>query len=286
MAQRGRASWRPGDEEGEPPEPKKDSPAHPSTQMMRASDVKRKPPSKPPPRRAAPIGPEPDDHAGRSLSNLPRPPSDAYNAGSSDDDLPPGASPFASYAPGSMDLTRDAEVGTESSNQILAIVGGLGFMLLMAVVTVLAILMIGIFTWSQQDDGIAAIDEDDPEHIRDTDDIPDIIEIQPRPRSGPRTGDPDADDPDAPAVPVPITTGTISIEIPKTAFFHSLEINCPDANISRRASFRNRRASTSGVPIAEECIVTFQGSEPAQTTIHGGQNKVCVSFNPTECREQ
>ncbi|NCG21731.1 MAG: hypothetical protein GWP91_22165 [Rhodobacterales bacterium] len=285
MAKRGRTSWRPGDKKGEPRDPPKDSAAHPSTQMMKVSDVKRKAHSKPPPRRPTPRQAEPDDHAGRSLSNLPRPPADVFDAGG-DDDEPDGASPFASYAPGSVDLTRAAEVGTESSNQILAIIGGLSFMLILAIFTVLAILMIGIFTWSQQDDGIAAIDDDDPTHIRDTDDIPDIIDIQPRPSSRPRTGGPDAGDPDAPTEPVPITTGNISIEVPKSAFFHSLEINCPDAGISRRANFRKQRASTSGIPIGEECTVTFQGSEPARTTISGGQNKVCITFNPTECRTQ
>ncbi len=284
MAQGGRSSWRPGDSDGKAKGPKKDPAARPSTQMMRSSDVKRKPSTKPPPRRPDPSEPAPDAHGGRGLSNIPGPPADAPAAPPPSGAPTDGSSPFANYAPGSVDLARDAAVGTESSNQILAIVGGLGFMLVMGIVTIIAILMIGLFTWSQQDDGLASTDPDDPGHIRDTDDIPDIIDIQPKPRSGPRAG-PDGGDPDAPAEPVPITTGPISIEIPKSVFFHSLEINCPDAGISRRATFRNRKASTSGVPIGEECMVTFQGSEPAKTTIHGGQNKICVSFNPTECRE-
>ena len=82
----------------------------------------------------------------------------------------------------------------------------------------------------------------------------------------------------------PVTTGPITIEVPDDVFFHSLEINCPDAGIRRRASFRRNKASTSGVPIAEECTVTFQGSEPAKTTIRGGQRKKCLNFNPTDCR--
>ena len=196
-----------------------------------------------------------------------------------------GASPFSGYAPTADELAHAAAAGAESSNQVAAIVLGMGFVLSVATVLVLIILGIGLFAWSQSqnNDGVADGDGDPKGHIRDTA-VGKIKDPQPRaaPRPGPGGGEPDPEDPEAPVVAP--TTGPVSITVPEKVFFHSLEINCPDAGIRRRAKFRGRKASTTGVPINEDCAVTFQGSEPAKTYISGGQDKDCVSFNPTECR--
>jgi hypothetical protein len=173
-------------------------------------------------------------------------------------------------------------VATESSNQVIALVLATGFAG-GAVVVAMLLLLIGLFAWNTLEggDGIA-VGGEDKGHVRDTGVAPEIVIAKPsgsRPAGGGAGGDADPD-----GVPVAITTGPVSIEVPDSFFFHSLEINCPDAGIRRRASFRRGKASTTGVPINEECTVTFQGSEPATTTIRGGQDKRCVTFNPTECR--
>ena len=208
-------------------------------------------------------------------------PQTAPDAG--DDDRSPGASPFAAYAPSAQQLSESAAAGAESSNQILAIVFGLGFAIVSALIGALLILLVGLFAWYQIEDGdgLAGADKD-KEHIRDTAVAGELAPLPKPKRRGPSSNDPD--DTDAEEDAGPITTGPVSVRIPKSAFFHTMEINCPDAQIRRRAPFRRQRAYTTGVPIKEECILTFQGSEPAVTTISGGQDKECVTFNPTECR--
>ncbi len=199
---------------------------------------------------------------------------------------PGGPSPFSGYAPTADELAQSAAAGAESSNQVAAIVLGMGFVLSVASILVLIIIGAGLFAWTQvvDNDGVADGDEGKG-HVIDTAVADEIIKQKPGYKPKPGGAAPDPDDPDAPPPePSAPTVGPVTITVPEHVFFHSLEINCPDAGIRRRASFRGRRASTTGVPISEDCVVTFQGSEPAKTTIRGGQNKDCVSFNPTECR--
>lgn len=199
--------------------------------------------------------------------------------------VPGGPSPFSGYAPTADELAKAAAAGAESSNQVAAIVLGMGFVISVMTVLVLILIGIGIFAWTQTqpDDGLADADDDGKGHIRDT--AVGVI-ATPAPKKGGGSSKPaDPDDPDAPdAPPAPPTTGPISISVPEGVFFHTLEINCPDAQIRRRAKFRGRTAKTDGVPITEDCMVTFQGSQPAKTFIRGGEHKECVTFNPTECR--
>ena len=177
-------------------------------------------------------------------------------------------------------MTASAEVAKESSNQVIALVLATLFAGA-AVAGVALLLLIAFLTWNHLEGQGSADDDDKKAHVRDTGVAPVIDIAKPVRRGGGANADADGDADGG--VAMPVTTGPITIQIPKDRFFHSLEINCPDAGIRRRATFRRHRASTSGVPIAEECMVTFQGSEPAKTTIRGGQRKRCESFNPTRC---
>lgn len=270
-------SWKPG-------EPK-DGPVAPSpkgTMVVRAEDIKRTAPVEDEPPVLEDLPEKPDD-TGTSRGLPPNSSAGPSPDGKKPKSRPGGASPFAAYAPSSQQLAKSAASGTESSNQILAIVFGLGFATVAALIGAVLILLIGLFTWYQYDesDGLAGADKD-KEHIRDTAVAKELTPLQPKPR--PAGSAPGSDEEETEEEAGPVTTGPVTVKIPKTAFFHSMEINCPDAQIRRRAAFRRQRAHTTGVPINEECTLTFQGSEPAVTTIRGGQDKECVTFNPTECR--
>lgn len=280
-----RVSWQPGGG-GKPPAA---APQPPSDGVKR---VERKPVPMP----ARPRGDAPVDDgrsvvtgSGRGLPVAAGPAPGAAPAApqpAGEPRKPGGPSPFSGYAPSADELARHAQAGAESSNQVAAIVLGMGFVLTVMGVVVVLILLVGLFVWNQavDDDGIADAGGK-KDHILDTGVGDEIVEKKP---GGGKGGGPAA--PGEEPAPAPVdaapTTGPVTLEVPEHVFFHSLEINCPDANIRRRASFRGRRASTTGVPLNEDCTVTFQGSEPAKTTIRGGQTKVCVSFNPTDCRLQ
>lgn len=271
-----RQSWKPGD-----PTQRPAAQSPKGTMVVRAGDIKRHDTPEQPEAKDLPDLPEEPEETGtsRGLPEMAAPPPTPNG----DDDRAPVASPFAAYAPSAQQLSESAAAGAESSNQILAIVFGLGFAIVSALLGAFVILLLGLFAWYQIDDGdgLAGADKD-KEHIRDTAVAGDLAPLPKPRRPSPSSGDPDDTDVEEDAGP--ITTGPVSVRIPKTAFFHTMEINCPDAQIRRRAPFRRQRAYTTGVPIHEECTLTFQGSEPAVTTISGGQDKECVTFNPTECR--
>jgi len=189
--------------------------------------------------------------------------------------------PFASFAPVAEDLTSSVAQSRSDSHQVVAIVFGMMFMVGAATV----VLVVGgaavLYTYSVTvgDGALTGIgDKDDVEHIRDTADPTTEIIKQPRPR------------PKAPGVPEEVapepvvpTIGDATIIVPKDRLFHSIEVKCQAAGIRTRADFRNAKATARGLPLNEDCRVTFQGSLPATTNIRGGQTKTCT-FEPTNCR--
>lgn len=262
----------------------------PADGVKRVERRKSVPPPEPEPKQATPV---PAAGTGRGLpigTGPSAPEGGATDPGSPAPDAPKvvrgGPSPFSGYAPTAQELAASADAGAESSNQVAAIVMGMGFVSVAAMLVVSLILCAGLFYWNQaqQNDGIAAADKDKG-HIRDTGVAPEIIRRKTGGGGGgpgKPVGDGEEEEP-APAAP---TVAPVVITVPEHVFFHSLEINCPDNGMRLRGRFRGRKVTVQDVPIREECIVTFQGSEPAKTVAHGGQRLDCVSFNPTECRDQ
>lgn len=222
---------------------------------------------------------------GRGLGRGAPPPAEPVAAAPRDD--PPSLSPFQRYAPGAAQL--DAASNRTDTTQVLAIVGGLGFMMSAAVVIVAIIGVLGWYTVGNmiEDGRLAGIGpgedgEDGVGHIRDTATVPDKIIEKPKGGGGKKPG---GGDPEPEPVPTGPTTGPGTIIIAQEGvMFHSIEVNCPKSGIRSRANFRSGKATAQGLSTAEECIVTFQGSQPVKTTIRGGQTKTCTSFNPTICR--
>jgi len=212
---------------------------------------------------AAPSGPAP----------APRP------AGPSSDKDP--NNPFAGFAPEADDLTGAVARSRSDSQQVFAILFGMVFMVGAAalVVGVGGIALLYTYSVTIGDGTLAgAGDKDDVEHVRDTANPTEVIIRKPAP--GPRKAkDPVEEEPE----PVMPTTGDGTILVPKDILFHSMEVKCPITGMRVRADFRNAKATAKGLPLNEECRVTFQGSLPATTTIRGGQTKTCT-FEPTNCR--
>lgn len=247
---------------------------------VKRSEPKPAPPSRP---AAAPVG-GPDlagPSTGRGLrdSGEPRRPAAAPLPTSRDE----GLSPFQKFAPSSDQLGGAAAARSGESVQVLAIVMGLVFMVAATVVVVA--LLVGVTWWTVGDqiaDGRLAELIPGEDHIKDTDVAEIIVKPKPRPAGG---AAPKAEDPAPEPVPQAPTTGSGTIQINGDVLFHSIEVNCPTGGIRTRADFRNNAATVYGIPLKEDCTVTFQGGQPARATLRGGQTKSCT-FNPTLCRLQ
>jgi len=189
--------------------------------------------------------------------------------------------PFASYAPESGELGDGMEQSQNDSRQVLAIVLGLLFMISAAAVVTVVVGAVGLWTVNATlEDGIAGITGGDEDHLRDTGIVPgEIVKKKPRPRAVA----PEEPVEEAPPVPVAPTTGDGTIIVPTDILFRSIEVNCPQSGIRTRASFIGGKATARGLPLSEDCIVTFQGSQPAKAQLRGGQTKTCT-FDPTNCR--
>lgn len=229
--------------------------------------------------------PPPDDARGAAGRSIRRPggpapadaPADAQPAGA--------AAPFAGYGPDSRLIAGAVEGSRSQSMGVLAIVGGLVFMVgAVAVVGIIA-LLVGLFLFDLElPGGLASGDRIKDKHIRDTG-FADPIQ-QPQPGQGGRTpgdpGDRTVADPNAGPPPGPAT-----LIVPDSMMWLSIEVNCP-GGFRGRGKFRPHstkgwmKATAQNVPGDEKCTVTFQGSEPAKTYVTGNQTLQCT-FNPTDC---
>jgi len=233
--------------------------------------------SRPP---ARPTGEVDERSTGRGFGSIPGP-----DRGSSAGAAPggqgadaPGASPFVRFAPSSEEMQGEADRRREDSLGLLAIIGGLVFMVSSVAVVALAVLIVGLWV-ATRGGGDLADNDDGLEHIRDTG----LARVGPAP-TGPGPGGPgpgpDGDDPLATG-PGP---GPATLIIPPDALFHTVEINCP-GGFRDRSKFRRGKATVYNVPPDERCTVTFQGSTYAKTWISGHQTKVCNQFEPNPvCR--
>lgn len=212
---------------------------------------------------------------GRSLKRPEQPSLPPPTDGLQPQALPDGASPFQQYVPNSQTMTASVKRGQADTTRILAIVGGLAFMIAAALAATVVILVVG---WQVAGDrimeGVAGV-EPDKGHVKDTGII---AEIPDRPVRGPRVA------PEPEPEPVGPQKGPATILIDSSVtFFHSIEVNCPENGIRARARFRGGKATVYGIPPGEDCMVTFQGSEPEKAYIRGHQTKRCT-FNPTVCK--
>jgi len=189
-----------------------------------------------------------------------------------------GHSPFGRFAPSSEEMHQEADRRRDDSLGLVAIVGGLIFMLASAAVVALAVLLVGLWV-STRGEGELAGGAGDPEHIRDTG----LAEVGPereRVRQGGPAPEVDTDDPLATG-PGP---GPATLIIPPDALFFTVEINCP-GGYRGRGKFKKGKAVVYNVPPDERCTVTFQGSTFAKTYISGHQTKMCTQFEPNPvCR--
>ncbi len=233
----------------------------------------------------APVGPPPTDARGAAGRGLRRPGIAAGAAGPGGAPQPssPGApAPFASYGPDAAQMAGEVEGARARSLGVLAIVGGLVFMVASTLVLVVVVLLMMLWWTGRQNRGDLAANQDGEQHIRDTGYADPTRSVRQGP--GPRApGDPgERTVGDGNVIP----PGPATVVAPAEMMFLSIEINCP-------SGFRNRgrfkkisdgmmSATVPNVPGDESCTVTFQGSEPAKTYITGNQKKIC-QFNPTEC---
>jgi hypothetical protein len=262
-----------------------------------------------PPPRLGPVGPvrgpdrrnpfrpdeQPEDdlgpmgHAGRGLPGGAPRSLPSGQAPPSHPQQPGGASPFAAYAPDSRIMNAHAEQARSQSFGLVAIVGGLVFMVGAAVVITLVVVIALFFVRDELGEVIAGKGDKDPKHVTDTGFVREIE--QPQPGRGPRVADPvDPDDPNRVRDPrLGPPPGPATIIVSTSMFFHTIEVDCP-GGYRNRGKFRKdaggqtMRATVPNVPGDEKCTVTFQGSEPAKTYVSGNQTKQCT-FNPTQCHD-
>ncbi len=89
----------------------------------------------------------------------------------------------------------------------------------------------------------------------------------PKPNPGPKA-------PPAPPPPPANTPGAVTVTIPTSESFTSIEVKCA-TGFRQRGSFVNGKATVPDVP-AMECDLLFKGGLPAQNKISGGQSLNCT----------
>lgn len=182
------------------------------------------------------------------------------------------------------------EAGEENRRQslgVFAIVGGLAF----AVVAALVVAVVVVLSWlairqSRLGEELATDEIEGPRHIREGKSAGPLAPEAPKPTGGtpraPVAGtDPHARDPALGPAPGPVT-----LIVPSTMMFLTIEVSCP-SGFRKRGTFRTdsdstMRATVPDVPSDQRCTVTFQGSEPAKTWITGNETRTCT-FNPVTC---
>lgn len=224
---------------------------------------------------ARPSGKVDPEATGRGLARVPQP---VAQAGPSGDDDGAG-SPFGAYAPSANEMHADAERRREASSGVMAIVGGLVFMVGTAAVAMLAALLVGLFLAFRPDRQLAGID-DGLAPIVDTA----VAAVGPGRQYGPGPAGPDGPEPDPAATgPQP---GTATLIIPPDAMYHSVEVGCP-SGFRGRGKFRKGKAKVYNVPSDERCTVTFQGSNYVKWWVSGNMTLVCTQFEPVpKCSER
>jgi hypothetical protein len=155
---------------------------------------------------------------------------------------------------------------------VMAIVGGLTFMVVSAIVVLLAVLLVGLFMTLRPVETVAGTDEAEG-GVLDTA----VAEVGPEKGGGGGGKGPAAPQEDPLASgPQP---GPATLIIPPDAFYHSIEINCP-GGFKGRARFKKGKATVYNVPPDERCVVTFQGANYVKDWISGHQTKMCTQFDP------
>ena len=230
--------------------------------------------------------PQPDDAKGAAGRAIRRPGGAPEPPPSRSDDRGAAApAPFAGYGPDSRLIAGAVEGSRAQSMGVLAIVGGLVFMVGSVVVVAIVALLVALFVFDAQLPGTRlAGDEIKDRHIRDTG-FANPVQPEPGGGAGRAPGDPGdrtVADPNAGPPPGPAT-----VIVPDEMMWFSIEVNCP-GGYRGRGKFRPHstkgwmKATAHNVPGDEKCTVTFQGSEPAKTYVTGNQTLQCT-FNPTEC---
>ena len=223
---------------------------------------------------ARPTGEVDQQSTGRGFASIPKGPAPSAEAPPVDDEL----SPFVRFAPSSDQMHQEADRRRDDSLGLLAIIGGLLFMLASAAVVALAVLLVGLWV-TTRNTGELAGGKDGMEHIRDTG----LAEVGPA-RGGPGGPGPGPGPDDEELIATGPGPGPATLLIPPDALFFTVEINCP-GGFRSRAKFKKGKATVYNVPHDERCTVTFQGSTYAKTYISGHQTKMCTQFDPNPvCR--
>lgn len=196
--------------------------------------------------------------------------------------LPPqdkGLTPFGSYAPSANEMHADAERRREASSGVMAIVGGLMFMVGTAVVALLAALFVGLFLAFRPDQQLAG-------GAADGEDIVDTAVAEVGPGKQPLKGGPGPATPEPDPAATGPQPGTATLIIPPDAMYHSVEVSCP-SGFRGRGKFRKGKAKVYNVPSDERCTVTFQGSNYVKWWVSGNMTMVCTQFEPVPiCNER
>lgn len=265
------------------------------TQMVRAADVKRdareqrrlqgaqeaeksvKRTPEPPPRVAA---------RGLKRDQAAAPQAAASSAGEAPSpvSVAPGGSPFGQHGVRSSQLTA---APSGNSSAVLAIVFGLGFVMLAAVF--LAVLIGVGAMWQGGYFGGETV-----ETVADAGHMIDDVHGD----AGPRALDPSHPDwlkqqrarqaAASQAAAVEAARGPdfahIQVRIGDDTAFRSMEVNCP-GGLRVRGTFSNKVARANNIPTSEVCTVTFQGAvKTGVTRLRGGSTVECVFPNTTVCK--
>ena len=197
---------------------------------------------------------------------------------------PPSMAPPMQSHPGTMPHAQGTQGNRAQSYRVFAIVAGLMFMVMSALVVTVALIG-GAAYFSTQDSSTAANDpmparERPKSPVVDTGEAkpPPPIKPSPRPRPRPSGGGGAAPKPAAPAppppAPPPAAAGQVTVIIPASESFTGVEVRCPDG-FRDRAAFAGGKATIANVPNLQ-CDMFFKGGLPAKNVIRGGETKNCT----------
>jgi hypothetical protein len=178
------------------------------------------------------------------------------------------------------------EIERAQSFRVFAIVAGLLFMVLTALV-VCVIVVAAVVLYGDAGGGAAPVAGPKPVPLADLgtpDEDEEIAEPlpppppspTPRPPSGPKPPRPPSPTP-SPAPAAPTAGGPVTLTLPPGAPWTAVEVTCPDvADWPRpRAPFSNGSATVQNVP-ASGCYANFKGGAPAKVSVRGGNSYTCT----------
>jgi len=196
---------------------------------------------------------------------------------------PPSMAPQMQSHPGTMPHGQGGAEGSRAqSYRVFAIVAGLMFMVMSALVLSVGLAVGGLY-WSNQAEPTATNQPNiapRPERTKkvDTGTAAAPPPIKPPPKPRPTTARPRPTTTPVPAAPAPppppAATGSATVIVPATASFTAVEVKCP-GGFRDRASFSGGKATVPDVPNME-CDMFFKGGLPAKNKIRGGQTKNCT----------